>query len=65
MGKIGVIQLNAQQRKDLQKAYQEGKTQFFGQLCQMVLLKSERGKSKELAGIISKCEQSINTWLNR
>ncbi len=65
MGKIRVIELSDQQKKELEKGYREGKTHFFRQLCQMVLLKSEGRKSKELAVIFSKCEQSINTWLDR
>jgi transposase len=31
----------------------------------MVLLKSEGRKSKDLAAILGKCEQSINAWLDR
>ena len=65
MGKIRVIELNEQQRKELEKGYREGKTHFYRQLCQMVRLKSEGRKSKELAAIFGKCEQSINTWLDR
>jgi len=65
MGKIRVIELSEQQKKELEKGYREGKTHFFRQLCQMVLLKSEGRTSKELAGILGKCEQSINTWLDR
>ena len=53
------------QRKALEKGYREGKTHFFRQLCQMVLLKSEGRTSKELAAILGKCEQSINNWLDR
>jgi transposase len=65
MGKIRVIELDEQQKKALEKGYREGKTHFFRQLCQMVLLKSEGRTSKELASILGKCEQSINSWLNR
>ncbi|MDO1451930.1 hypothetical protein Q0590_37015 [Rhodocytophaga aerolata] len=65
MGKIRAIELNDVQRKALEKGYKEGKTHFFRQLCQMVLLKSEGRTSKELAIIFGKCEQSINTWLDR
>lgn len=65
MGKIKVIELEPLQRKTLEKGYREGKTHFFRQLCQMVLLKSEGRPSKELAGLFGKCEQSINTWLDR
>lgn len=65
MGKIRVIELTDLQRKALEQGYREGKTHFFRQLCQMVLLKSEGRTSKELAAILGKCEQSINTWLDR
>lgn len=65
MGKIRVIQLTKQQKKELEQGYREGKTHFFRQLCQMVLLKSEGRSSKALAGILGKCEPSINSWLDR
>lgn len=65
MGKIRVIELTDLQRKALEQGYREGKTHFFRQLCQMVLLKSEGRTSKELAAILGKCEPSINTWLDR
>lgn len=65
MGKIRAIELTDVQRKALEKGYREGKTHFFRQLCQMVLLKSEGRTSKELAAILGKCEQSINNWLDR
>jgi len=65
MGKIRTIELEPLQRKALEQGYREGKTHFVRQLCQMVLLKSEGRPSKELAGIFGKCEQSINTWLDR
>ncbi len=65
MGKIRVIELTEAQRLALEKGYQQGRTHFFRQLCQMVLLKSQRRSSKELGAIIGKCEQTVNSWLDR
>lgn len=65
MGKLRVIELNEQEKKELEQGHREGNTHFFRQLCQMVLLKSEGRTSKDLAAILGKCEQSINTWLDR
>lgn len=37
----------------------------FGQHCQIVLLKAEGRKSKEIATIFRCCEKRVNDWLHR
>lgn len=65
MGRTINIELNEQQRAELENGYRNGKTHVFRLRCQMVLLKAEGRKSKEVEGILGSCEQSVNTWLWR
>lgn len=65
MGKRRVIELSPTERRELEKGYREGPTHFSRQLCQLVLLKSEERSSKDLGAILGKCEQTVNSWLNR
>jgi transposase len=65
MGRTIKIELNLQQRAELENGCRNGKTLVFRQPCQMVLLKAEGRKSKEVAGILGSCEQAVNTWLWR
>ena len=59
------IELNDQQRAELENGYRNGKTHVFRLRCQMVLLKAEGRKSKEVAAILGSCEQAVNNWLWR
>lgn len=65
MGKIKVIELNDEQRIELEKGYRTGKSHTFRQRCQMILLKSEKRTSVEVAGIMGCCEMVVNNWLTR
>jgi hypothetical protein len=42
MGKTKVIELTAEQRKELENGYRNGNSHSFRARCQMVLLKSEK-----------------------
>jgi transposase len=65
MGRTIKIELTEQQRAELENGYRTGKTQVFRLRCQMVLLKAEGRKSKDVGDILGSCEQAINNWLWR
>lgn len=65
MGKIKVVKLTKEQRSELEKGYRKGKSHAFRTRCQMILLKSERRTSVEVADILRCCEVVINNWLKR
>ncbi len=65
MGRIIKIELSDTPRKELEKGYRIGKSHAFRIRCQMVLLKSEGRKSKEIASFLGYCQQAVNNWLKR
>jgi transposase len=65
MGKTKVIELAAEQRAELEKGYRTGKSHCFRLRCQMVLLKSEKRTSIEVAEVLGCCEMVVNNWLAR
>lgn len=65
MGKTKVIALSAEQRSALEKGYRTGKSHAFRIRCQMVLLKSEKRSSVEVADVLGCCEIVVNNWLHR
>jgi transposase len=65
MGKTKVIELTAEQRAELEKGYRTGKSHCFRTRCQMVLLKSEKRTSLEVAAVLGCCEMVVNNWLAR
>lgn len=65
MGKTKVIELSAEQRAALEKGYRKGASHAFRTRCQMVLLKSERRASAEVADVLGCCEIVVNNWLHR
>ncbi len=65
MGKTKVIELNDEQRAQLENGYRTGKSHCFRQRCQMILLKSEKRISVEVAEILGSCEMVVNNWLVR
>lgn len=65
MGKTKVIELSAEQRAALEKGYRKGTSHAFRTRCQMVLLKSERRSSVEVADVLGCCEIVVNNWLRR
>lgn len=56
MGKIKVIELSLEQRAALEKGYRKGTSHAFRTRCQVVLLKSERRSSVEVADVLGCCE---------
>ena len=65
MGKTKVIELTAEQRVELEKGYRAGKSHCFRLRCQMILLKSEKRTSVEVAEVLGCCEMVVNNWLVR
>ena len=65
MARIKRIELSEDERAALERGYREGKTHSYRQRCQMLLLKSERRTSVEVAQILGCCEVSVNNWLRR
>jgi transposase len=63
MGKTKVIELAAEHRAELEKGYRTGKRHCFRTRCQMVLLKSEKRTSVEVAEVLGCCEMVVNNWL--
>ena len=65
MGKTKVIQLTDEQRAELEKGYRTGKSHCFRTRCQMILLKSEKRTSAEVAEVLGCCAMVVNNWLAR
>jgi len=65
MGRIIKIQLNDNQRQELENGYRTGKSHSFRTNCHLVLLKSEGRKSTEIASVLGITEQKVNRWLWR
>ena|ERR1051326_1744112 len=65
MGKTKVVELSTEQRAALEKGYRKGTSHAFRMRCQMVLLKSEKRSSLEVADVLGCCEIVVNNWLRR
>ena len=65
MGRFIKVELSDEQRAALEKGYRHNTRHAFRVRCQMVLLKSEGRKSKEIAGVLGCCEVAVNNWLKR
>lgn len=65
MGRFIKIELDDNQRKELEIGYRNGKSHSFRINCQIVLLKSEGRISKEIASFLGTTEQKVNRWLWR
>jgi hypothetical protein len=60
MGRVIKIELDDNQRKELEKGYRNGRSHAFRLRCQMVLLKSEGRKSQDIASFLGFCQQAVN-----
>lgn len=63
--KVKNITVSADEQLALQKGYKQGASGCFSRRCQMVLLKTEGYKSKQIGTIVGSCEMSVNTWIKR
>jgi transposase len=72
MGRVNTPKLDTEAKNALEAGFKTGKKHAFRIRCQLVLLKSENRKSKEVAGnelfpgrIVKMCQMSVNNWLAR
>ena len=65
MGRVNTPILTTQAKSELEKGFKTGKKHAFRVRCQLVLLKSENRKSKEVGKIVKMCEMTVNNWLLR
>lgn len=63
--KVKKIEVSTEAKAALERGYKEGERHCFRQRCQMVLLKLEGYKSKEIGRIARCCEMSVNNWILR
>lgn len=65
MGRNIKIKLDDTQRAELEDGYRTGTTHTFRQHCQIVLLKADGRRSKDVAAILGCCERVVNLWLHK
>ena len=65
MGKTKIIQLNDSQRQALEDGYRNGKSHAFRERCQMILLKSEKRTSAEIARFLDCHKITVHEWVKR
>ena len=65
MGKTKVIQLSDVQRQALEDGYRSGKSHAFRERCQMILLKSEKRTSAEIARFLDCHKITVHEWVKR
>ena len=65
MARVKALELSQAERKELERGYREGKNHAFRKRCHMMLLKSEKRRSKEVAEILGCHEVTVNNWLKR
>ena len=65
MGRVNTPLLDERARTELDKRFRTDKSHAVRNRCQLILLKAEGRKSKEVAGIVKMCEMSVNNWLTR
>jgi len=65
MGRFIKITLDDKTRATLEAGYRRDQSHTFRQRCQIVLLKAQGRKSKELAAMFGCGEKSVNDWLHR
>lgn len=65
MGRFIKITLDDKARSALEAGYRRDQSHTFRQRCQVVLLKAQGRKSKEIAAMFGCGEKSVNDWLHR
>jgi transposase len=65
MGRVITISLDETAYDELKKGFEKSESHRFRSRCQIVLLKSEGHKSKEIAEFLGFCEPMVNSWLKR
>ena len=65
MAQIKVITLTPKEHSALEAGFRNGHSAAFRQRCHIILLKSQRRSSLEVAGIVGCCEMVVNNWIVR
>lgn len=65
MGNLRTLQLNKEQRAELEEGYRNGHSHAFRKRCHLVLLKTEARSSKDVGAIVGLHPVSVGSWLNR
>jgi transposase len=65
MGKTKVIQLSDVQRQALEEGHRTGTSHAFRERCQMILLKSEKRSSSEIARFLGCHKITVGEWVKR
>ena len=65
MGKTKIVQLSDEQRQALEDGYRNGKSHAFRERCQMILLKSEKRTSREIADFLGCHKVTVHEWVKR
>ncbi len=65
MGKTKIVQLKDEQRQALEEGYRNGSSHTFRERCQMILLKSEKRTSAEIARFLGCHKITVNDWVTR
>lgn len=63
--RVKQIEVSEEVIKLLASGYKHGQTHVYRKRCQIVLLKLEGYKSKEIGKIVGSCEMSVNNWITR
>ncbi len=65
MGKTKIIQLSDEQRQELTDGHRTGKSHDFRERCQIILLKSEKRPSREIARLLGCHTITVGGWVKR
>jgi transposase len=65
MSRLTKLTLNDDERAALETGYKTGSNHGFRQRCQMILLKSQRKSSQEIANQLGCCMIVVNNWVKR
>ncbi len=65
MGKTKIVQLSDEQRQELEEGRRTGTSHAFRERCQMILLKSEKRPSREIAHFLGCHKITVNEWVKR
>lgn len=65
MSRLIRITLSVDEQSALETGCKHGKTHSYRQRCQMILLKSERKPSREIADELGCCMIAVNHWVKR
>jgi transposase len=65
MGKTKIIQLSDEQRQELEAGYRTSTSHTFRERCQMILLKSEKRSSSEIARFLDCHKMTVGEWVKR